>query len=239
MGRYLSARLVQGAIVDHRRQRARVRRHPDDRRSGQLHPAAVGVAGAARRAPRESRLRPARSSRQFGSFAADAIRLDFGDSTYFRNEAALDIVMRFLPKTLQLVVAGMSIAFFASIPLGAICRPASGTPARQDARHAQPHRSGDPAVLPRPGDPADHEREVQPRPVRRRAVDPPDLPGDHAGAAGDRPADDGRALGDDRRAEQPVRQGGQGQGSQPRCASSACTPCATRRSRSSRCSAGR
>jgi peptide/nickel transport system permease protein len=58
---------------------------------------------------------------QFGSFAADAIHLDFGDSSYFRNEAALDIVMRFLPKTLQLVVAGMSIAFFTSIPLGAIC----------------------------------------------------------------------------------------------------------------------
>ena len=58
---------------------------------------------------------------QFGSFAADAIRLDFGDSTYFRNEDALDIVMRFLPKTLQLVAAGMTIAFLTSIPLGAIC----------------------------------------------------------------------------------------------------------------------
>ena len=58
---------------------------------------------------------------QFGSFASDAVRLDFGESTYFRNEAALDIVMRFLPKTLQLVIAGMSIAFFVSIPLGAIC----------------------------------------------------------------------------------------------------------------------
>ncbi|HET9546280.1 MAG TPA: ABC transporter permease, partial [Desertimonas sp.] len=54
-------------------------------------------------------------------FATDAVRLDFGASTYFRNEAALDIVMRFLPKTLQLVIAGMSIAFFVSIPLGAIC----------------------------------------------------------------------------------------------------------------------
>jgi peptide/nickel transport system permease protein len=58
---------------------------------------------------------------QFGSFLADAIHLDFGESTYFRNEEALDIVMRFLPKTLQLVIAGMSIAFFVSIPLGAIC----------------------------------------------------------------------------------------------------------------------
>jgi peptide/nickel transport system permease protein len=57
---------------------------------------------------------------QFGRFAGDAIRLDFGDSTYFRNEPALDIVMRFLPKTLQLVAGGMTIAFLASIPLGAI-----------------------------------------------------------------------------------------------------------------------
>jgi peptide/nickel transport system permease protein len=57
---------------------------------------------------------------QFGRFAGDAIRLDFGDSTYFRNEPALDIVMRFLPKTLQLVAGGMAIAFLASIPLGAI-----------------------------------------------------------------------------------------------------------------------
>jgi peptide/nickel transport system permease protein len=57
---------------------------------------------------------------QFGEYAGDAVQLDFGDSTYFRNEPALDIVMRFLPKTLQLVVAGMTIAFLASIPLGAI-----------------------------------------------------------------------------------------------------------------------
>jgi peptide/nickel transport system permease protein len=57
---------------------------------------------------------------QFADFVGDAVRLDFGESTYFRNEPALDIVRRFLPKTLQLVAAGMTIAFFASIPLGAI-----------------------------------------------------------------------------------------------------------------------
>jgi peptide/nickel transport system permease protein len=57
---------------------------------------------------------------QFTAYAGDAVQLDFGDSTYFRNEPALDIVRRFLPKTLQLVAAGMTIAFFASIPLGAI-----------------------------------------------------------------------------------------------------------------------
>jgi peptide/nickel transport system permease protein len=57
---------------------------------------------------------------QFRQFVGDAIRLDFGESTYFRNSDALDIVMQFLPKTLQLVAAGMFIAFVVSVPLGAI-----------------------------------------------------------------------------------------------------------------------
>ena len=103
---------------------------------------------------------------QFGSFAADAIHLDFGDSTYFRNEAALDIVMRFLPKTLQLVAAGMSIAFLTSIPLGAICALRPGRLLDKILVTFSLHRLGDAAVLHRPGDPADHQREVQPRPVR-------------------------------------------------------------------------
>jgi peptide/nickel transport system permease protein len=42
---------------------------------------------------------------QFGEFISDAAHLDFGESTYFRNEESLDVVMRFLPKTLQLVGA--------------------------------------------------------------------------------------------------------------------------------------
>ena len=57
---------------------------------------------------------------QFVTFVGDALHLDFGNSTYFRNEDALDVVLRFLPKTLQLVVAGMTIALIASIPLGII-----------------------------------------------------------------------------------------------------------------------
>jgi peptide/nickel transport system permease protein len=57
---------------------------------------------------------------QFGDFISDAARLDFGESSYFRNEASLDVVMRFLPKTLQLVGAAMLIALVTSIPLGAI-----------------------------------------------------------------------------------------------------------------------
>jgi peptide/nickel transport system permease protein len=64
---------------------------------------------------------------QFGSYLSDAVQLDFGTSTYFRNEGTLEIVLRFLPKTLQLVAAGMAIALVVSLPLGAIAalRPGS------------------------------------------------------------------------------------------------------------------
>jgi peptide/nickel transport system permease protein len=63
---------------------------------------------------------------QFTDFMRDAVRLDFGESTYFRNEPALDVVMRFLPKTLQLVAAGMALAFIVSIPLGALAATRPG-----------------------------------------------------------------------------------------------------------------
>lgn len=64
---------------------------------------------------------------QFWEFLGGAFRLDFGDSTLFRNQDAFDIVMKFLPKTLQLVAAGMTIALIVSLPLGAIAamRPGS------------------------------------------------------------------------------------------------------------------
>src|ERR687893_343959 len=64
---------------------------------------------------------------QFATFIGDAVRLDFGQSTYFRNEPALDVVMRFLPKTLQLVAAGMTLALLLSIPLGAIAATHPGS----------------------------------------------------------------------------------------------------------------
>lgn len=63
---------------------------------------------------------------QFASFVSDAVRLDFGDSTTFRNQDALDIVLRFLPKTIQLVVAGMVLAFVVSLPLGALAATRPG-----------------------------------------------------------------------------------------------------------------
>ncbi len=64
---------------------------------------------------------------QFSEFLQGAVRLDFGDSTLFRNQDAFDIVMKFLPKTLQLVAAGMTIALVVSLPLGAIAATRPGT----------------------------------------------------------------------------------------------------------------
>jgi peptide/nickel transport system permease protein len=57
---------------------------------------------------------------QFLDYLSDAFRLDFGTSSYYRNDSTLDVVFRFLPKTLQLVAAGMLIAFVVSILLGAL-----------------------------------------------------------------------------------------------------------------------
>jgi len=57
---------------------------------------------------------------QFGDFIWDALHLDFGTSTKFVNESTLDVVFRFLPKTLELVFAGMLIAFVVSVPIGMI-----------------------------------------------------------------------------------------------------------------------
>lgn len=64
---------------------------------------------------------------QFAEFMRGAFRFNFGDSTLFRNQDAFGIVMRFLPKTLQLVAAGMTIAFIVSLPLGAIAATRPGT----------------------------------------------------------------------------------------------------------------
>lgn len=64
---------------------------------------------------------------QFLDFLGGAVRLDFGQSTLFRNQDAFDIVMQFLPKTLQLVAGGMALALVVSIPLGALAALRPGT----------------------------------------------------------------------------------------------------------------
>jgi peptide/nickel transport system permease protein len=57
---------------------------------------------------------------QFVDYMTDLLHLDFGMSTKFVNEPAIDVVMRFLPKTLQLVAVGMLIAVVVALPIGMI-----------------------------------------------------------------------------------------------------------------------
>ncbi len=65
---------------------------------------------------------------QFWRFLKDVVRGDFGESTYVRGRPALDVVMDYLPRTLQLVGVGMLIAVVFSIPLGVIAsRKPGGT----------------------------------------------------------------------------------------------------------------
>jgi peptide/nickel transport system permease protein len=63
---------------------------------------------------------------QFISFVGDLVRLDFGDSLWQRRPA-LDIVFEHMPRTFQLVGAGMVLSLLISIPLGIIAalRPGS------------------------------------------------------------------------------------------------------------------
>jgi peptide/nickel transport system permease protein len=56
--------------------------------------------------------------KQFFSFLSDIIHLDFGESTYVRGQDALSVVFDYLPRTLQLVAFGMTIAVVFSLPLG-------------------------------------------------------------------------------------------------------------------------
>jgi peptide/nickel transport system permease protein len=61
-----------------------------------------------------------RLTQGFVVFLGDLVRLDLGDSTYVRNTPALDVVMDYLPRTIQLVALGMALAIVLSIPLGVI-----------------------------------------------------------------------------------------------------------------------
>lgn len=65
---------------------------------------------------------------QFVTFVGDLFQGDLGESTYVRGTPALDVVLDYLPRTLQLVAAGMLIAVVLSIPLGVIAsRKPGGT----------------------------------------------------------------------------------------------------------------
>lgn len=55
---------------------------------------------------------------QFLEYMGNLFNGDFGTSTKFTNQSTMDVVLEFLPKTLQLVAAGMFLAFTVSIVLG-------------------------------------------------------------------------------------------------------------------------
>jgi peptide/nickel transport system permease protein len=66
---------------------------------------------------------------QFVTFIGDLVRLDLGESTYVRGQSSLSVVFDYLPRTIQLVALGMSLAIVLSIPLGVIAsrRPGGRT----------------------------------------------------------------------------------------------------------------
>jgi peptide/nickel transport system permease protein len=55
---------------------------------------------------------------QFLDYMGNLFNGDFGTSTKFTNQPTMEVVLEFLPKTLQLVAAGMFLAFTVSIVLG-------------------------------------------------------------------------------------------------------------------------
>lgn len=65
---------------------------------------------------------------QFVDFVGDLVRLDLGKSTYVRGQPALHVVLDYLPRTLQLVGAGMALAIVLSLPLGLLASRKPGGP---------------------------------------------------------------------------------------------------------------
>lgn len=63
---------------------------------------------------------------QFWRFLGDLVRGDLGESTYVRGVPALEVVFDYLPRTLQLVAFGMTIAVVLSVPLGVIASKKPG-----------------------------------------------------------------------------------------------------------------
>ncbi len=241
MGRYIARRLAQGARGHLRRDGVRVRHHPDRSATREVHAAALGHGGAARRRAAQRSGSTTASSSSSSHFLGDLVRLDLGESTYVRGTPALDGRVR-LPAADAAARRrwACSIAVVLSIPLGVIASRKPGRHHRPRAHHAQPDRAVDAAVLPRLH-PADHVHRAAAM-VRDRARargHEPRPAGDLPGAAGHRPAGDGGALVDDRRAQHPVRQGRQGEGPEPAPDPRRARPQATPASRTSRCSAGR
>jgi peptide/nickel transport system permease protein len=64
---------------------------------------------------------------QFGDYLGDLARFDFGESLWQRGRGTLDIVEQVLPKTFQLVAAGMVLAIVLALPFGIFAATKPGT----------------------------------------------------------------------------------------------------------------
>jgi peptide/nickel transport system permease protein len=64
---------------------------------------------------------------QFGDYLGDLSRLDFGESLWQRGRPTMDIVGEALPRTFQLVGAGMVLAVAVALPLGVLAATRPGT----------------------------------------------------------------------------------------------------------------
>jgi peptide/nickel transport system permease protein len=117
MGRYLLGRLLQGAVVVFG---VTVVVFVTTRLIGDpvnfILPLSASVEQRARLRADLGFDRPIIS--QFLDYIGDVARFDFGNSTYFRNRDTLDVVLEFLPRTLQLVAMGMAFALVVSLLLG-------------------------------------------------------------------------------------------------------------------------
>lgn len=63
---------------------------------------------------------------QFGSYIGDLAKGDFGDSLWQRGRSTMDIVGDALPKTFQLVAAGLLLALLLALPLGILAATRPG-----------------------------------------------------------------------------------------------------------------
>lgn len=55
---------------------------------------------------------------QFADYMGDLLRFDFGESLWQRGRPTMEIVLEVLPRTFQLVIAGMALALAVAIPAG-------------------------------------------------------------------------------------------------------------------------
>ena len=132
-----------------RRDRVRVRHHPPDRRSREVHAAALGHRGAARRDARRTRPRPSRSRASSSTSSAT-----WSGSTSVRAPtSAASRRCRSCSTTCRArsnwSALGMLLAVVLSIPLGVLASRKPGGPLDRTAHHAVARRALDAAVLPR------------------------------------------------------------------------------------------